>query len=108
QTLHRLSLIPPEPPLTEATEQVGEAKEAELPARTTAPGPLDALEDQVLGRHVKVVFRCWVILFGLVGAQMGWVLRPFVGDPGRPFVWIRGRDSNFFEAVWGTLVNLFT
>ncbi len=30
---------------------------------------------------VRVGFRCWVVLFGLVGAQMGWVLRPFIGDP---------------------------
>ena len=50
---------------------------------------LDPLEDQVLGRNVKTVFRCWVILFGLVGAQMSWVLRPFIGRPGLPFVWFR-------------------
>ncbi len=58
---------------------------------------------------MKALFRCWVILFGLVGAQMSWVLRPFVGDPGRPFA--RGseaRESNFFEAVWAALVSLFS
>jgi hypothetical protein len=30
---------------------------------------------------------------------MGWVLRPFVGNPGQPFSWLRPRQSNFFEAV---------
>lgn len=103
QTLHRLSIAPREPAPTEATEWVGEPK-GELPA----PSALDPLEDQVLGRHVKALFRCWVILFGLVGAQMSWVLRPFVGDPGRPFAWFRARESNFFEAVWSALVSLFS
>jgi len=27
-------------------------------------------------------------------------LRPFIGAPGLPFTLLRGRDSNFFEAVW--------
>ena len=57
---------------------------------------------------MKLVFRCWVIVFGLVGAQMGWVLRPFVGNPNQPFQWFRERESNFFQAVWETAVTLFT
>ncbi len=70
-------------------------------------GPLERLPGQVLATHVKTVFRCWVIVFGLVGAQMGWVLRPFIGDPARPFEWFRERESNFFEAVWGALTSFF-
>ena len=62
----------------------------------------------MLGRHVKTVFRCWVVLFGLVGAQMGWVLRPFIGDPDRPFTWFRPRESNFFEAVLHALQDLLS
>ena len=56
---------------------------------------------------VRIVFRCWMVLFGLVGAQMGWVLRPFIGDPDRPFTWFRPRESNFFGAVYHALINLF-
>jgi len=70
------------------------------------PSALDATEGHVLRRHVKLVFRCWVVVFALVGAQMGWVLRPFVGSPHEPFAWFRSRDSNFFEAVIRTLQNL--
>lgn len=106
QTLHRLSVVPREPAATEASEWVGDPKGGADEA--PAPSALDPLEDQVLGRHVKVLFRCWVILFGLVGAQMSWVLRPFVGDPGRPFAWFRGRESNFFEAVWAALTSLLS
>jgi hypothetical protein len=50
----------------------------------------------------------WIVIFGLVGAQMGWVLRPFVGNPNLPFAWLRARESNFFQAVFQTLQNLIS
>ncbi len=106
QTLHRLSLIPPEPEPTPAAELVGEQK-GEEPAEPP-PGALDRSGDQMPSRQVKLIFRCWIVLFALVGAQMGWVLRPFIGTPDRPFSWFRERDSNFFEAVWHALVSLFS
>ncbi len=71
-------------------------------------GALDPMEGYVLGRHVKTVFGCWVVVFGLVGAQMSWVLRPFIGNPDLEFAWFRPRGSNFFEAVFETIVNLFS
>ncbi len=74
--------------------------------RTTKTGPLDRLEGIVLGSHVRKVFTCWIVVFGLVGAQMGWVLRPFIGSPSQPFQWFRARHSNFFEAVGNTLFDL--
>jgi hypothetical protein len=55
------------------------------------------------GRHTRSVFACWMIVFALVGAQMGWVLRPFIGSPDLPFTWFRERGSNFFEAVLHSL-----
>jgi hypothetical protein len=104
QTLHRLSLIRPAPPATEASEQVGDEK---LVAPDAPPaGALDRTEDRAPDRHVKAVFRCWIVVFALVGAQMGWVLRPFIGNPDRPFAWFRERDSNFFQAVWRSAVDL--
>jgi hypothetical protein len=105
QTLQRLSLVPPIPPATPALENLGHAKPVE---ETPTPGALDPMEGQVLGHHVKLVFRCWVILFGLVGAQMGWVLRPFIGNPDVPFEWIRGRESNFFQGVLHALARVFS
>lgn len=70
--------------------------------------PLEMPAGQVLAKHTRFVFRCWVVLFALVGAQMGWVLRPFVGSPGIPFTWFRERESNFFTAVIRALFNLLT
>ena len=105
QTLQRLSVAPRLPVPLPDVEDLGE----EMPdGADPTPGALDPLEGQVLGNHVKMVFRCWVVLFGLVGAQMGWVLRPFIGDPNSPFVWFRGRDSNFFQGVMHALSSLFS
>jgi hypothetical protein len=53
------------------------------------------------------VFRAWTLIYAIVGAQMGWILRPFIGAPNAPFQWFRARDSNFFVAVWESLLRLF-
>jgi len=53
------------------------------------------------------VFRVWLVIYSVVGAQMGWILRPFIGDPHRPFELFRERQGNFFIAVWEAFWNLF-
>ncbi len=83
------------------------ASDSQLRQTPAQAGPLDQLEGIFLEHHVRKVFACWMIVFGLVGAQMGWVLRPFIGSPGQPFQWFRARESNFFEALWRSLQNFF-
>jgi hypothetical protein len=124
QTLHRLSIARRWPtPLLSPTPGPGAPEGLNPPSVPSPPGPnvdppveaemvhepgaLDRTEGYVLGRHVRKVFGCWVLVFGLVGAQMGWVLRPFVGSPAAPFRWFRERESSFFEAVLETIRNLF-
>ena len=75
---------------------------------TMEPGALDRTEGHMLSKHVKTVFGCWVVVFALVGAQMGWVLRPFIGSPDVPFEWFRERESNFFESVWRSSLTFLT
>ncbi|HYH96112.1 hypothetical protein [Hyalangium sp.] len=72
------------------------------PARARALVPMPAP-----GASVRSIFRIWVVVFALVGAQMAWILRPFIGDPEQPFQWFRPVTSNFFEAVWLAFYNLF-
>ena len=72
------------------------------------PSAIESPANLQLGLHVKRVFACWVMVFGLVGAQMGWVLRPFIGSPDLQFQFFRARESNFFEAVLRSLWNLFS
>jgi hypothetical protein len=107
QTLHRMTatvdVVLPTMPVSETTSDGGETiMEAE------EPSALDMPPGQALGEHTRTVFACWVIVFALVGAQMGWVLRPFVGDPALPFSWFRERHSNFFEAVINAIGALLT
>ena len=56
--------------------------------------------------NARGVFRVWLLIYGIVGAQMGWILRPFVGDPGAPFELFRDRRSNFFIELMKTLLEL--
>lgn len=79
---------------------------SETPDDTTEPSAIDMPAGQMLGRHTRLVFRCWIVLFSLVGAQMGWVLRPFIGQPDLPFAFFRDRESNFFASVFGSLSQL--
>ncbi len=57
---------------------------------------------------VKWIFRIWIVAFCLVGSQLGWVLRPFIGNPDIAFTWFRERESNFFLALLDILKNLFS
>jgi len=107
QTLHRLTLIAEQQAVFLPEAATPPAAPAEPTKPQKSSGALERLEGYTLGPHVRLVFRCWVIVFALVGAQMSWVLRPFIGDPGRPFEWFRARESNFFQAVWLTILNLF-
>ena len=53
------------------------------------------------------IFRVWIVIYGAVGVQMAWILRPFVGTPGMDFAYFRPRGSNFFIGVMHALQRLF-
>jgi hypothetical protein len=108
QTLHRIS-VAEQQAMIDALERPSTQPPPPVPDSTStpAPGALERMEGHVLGPHVKTVFRIWVIIFGLVGAQMGWILRPFVGDPDLKFAWFRPRVSNFFVDVMNKIKDLF-
>ncbi|NET62515.1 MAG: actin-binding WH2 domain-containing protein, partial [Symploca sp. SIO2E6] len=42
------------------------------------------------------VVKAWLMLYGFVGTQLGWTLRPFFGDPSQPFQLFRNLESNFY------------
>lgn len=103
QTLHRLTLVQEEEPLTPPPLPEGLASTSADPAFSRPdPGALDRTGRNV-NHNVRMIFRIWVIVFAVVGAQMAWVLRPFLGNPKLEFTWFRPRESNFFEAVWRAL-----
>jgi hypothetical protein len=49
----------------------------------------------------------WLMLYGFVGTQLSWTLRPFFGDPDKPFVLFRAIDGNFSLGVIEAFVRLF-
>ena len=75
-----------------------ERRPREEPITPPPPGP---------DPKVRAVYRGWLVVFALVGAQMSWVLRPFIGTPDREFAWFRPRDGSFFEGVAKSLRLLF-
>jgi hypothetical protein len=113
QTLHRLTTSIADAsikltPVDVATPGQGLAPDMPVGDRPLLeePSALDMPSGETLAQHTRLVFGCWVVVFALVGAQMGWVLRPFIGSPELPFTLFRERSSNFFEAVLNAVVNL--
>ncbi|MEM6313105.1 MAG: hypothetical protein AAF743_03415, partial [Planctomycetota bacterium] len=103
QTLRRL-----------AREPEGEAEEVapmfEKPGGQPTPGALTRVQRERTSAPVRTIFQIWVVVFALVGAQMSWVLRPFIGDPEvvaeRGFEVFRDREGNFFGSVFRALGDL--
>jgi hypothetical protein len=122
RTLHRLTLV--EEPRTWRMSPPPRADAPSVPPVVSQPGdPQPPIPHQPAtppqhvitpmfpplkpGASVRAIFRVWVLVFGLVGAQMAWIMRPFIGDPNQPFSWFRPKQSNIFEAIVAALVHLF-
>lgn len=58
-----------------------------------------AMAGDVEGASGDTIFRVWIIIYGLVGVQMAWILRPFIGHPAAPFGLFRDRQGSFFMGV---------
>ncbi|MCS7187078.1 MAG: actin-binding WH2 domain-containing protein [Armatimonadota bacterium] len=67
---------------------------------------LNFLCDLVGSRGTEGIFRIWMLLYGIVGAQMGWLMRPFLGSPNLPFQIFRPVEGNFFVAVLKAIAEL--
>lgn len=61
--------------------------------------------DDSLAKNGQLMFF-WMMTFGLVGAQMGWMLRPFIGDPDEPFRIFRNFGGNILIDVFRSLRRL--
>lgn len=115
QTLNRLTYATgmeqraAQPPvIVEEHGQENDNGEQQQPQpRRRSVGAIDRMEGHVLNAHVRSVVKLWIVVFGVVGAQMAWILRPFIGKPDEPFSWFRDRQGNFFEAVWQHIMHLF-
>ena len=57
----------------------------------------------------RKVILAWLLLNLIVGSQLSWNLRPFIGSPNLPvqFIRLNAFDGNFFEAVGRETAKLF-
>ena len=55
----------------------------------------------------RKLIKSWLVLYGFVGSQLGWTLRPFFGVPGQPFALYRELESNFYIQVMKIVSNVF-
>jgi hypothetical protein len=72
----------------------GAAKAVAQPAASERPGSM-------------ILLYIWIVLFGFVGTQLAWTLRPFFGSPGAPFELFRDIDGTFYGNILSTLGSLF-
>ncbi|MBI2435687.1 MAG: hypothetical protein HYV26_22765 [Candidatus Hydrogenedentes bacterium] len=52
------------------------------------------------------IMLAWGIIYGLVGSQMSWFLRPWVGSPAEAYTLFRPIQSSFLETLWRLVLEL--
>lgn len=70
------------------------------PGRPPAPRPTQQPASMTL-------LYIWILLFGFVGTQLAWTLRPFFGSPGEGFALFRSIEGNFYAEILRTIADLF-
>ncbi|VEP12104.1 conserved membrane hypothetical protein [Hyella patelloides LEGE 07179] len=66
--------------------------------------PKDTDSESIKNRRKLIKF--WLVLYGFVGSQLGWTLRPFFGTPDQPFALYRNIESNFYIQVLKIIGNV--
>ncbi len=53
-----------------------------------------------------ILLYIWILLFGFVGTQLAWTLRPLYGSPGAPFELFRDIGGTSYSDIVRTLGSL--
>lgn len=58
------------------------------------------------GTSIWRLYACWLASNVVVGCQLAWILRPFMGSPNYPVAFLRENalEGNFFEFVFVTII----
>jgi hypothetical protein len=76
-----------------------EAEEAEEAVTSTGAKFRAFTRPPCVNKNIWQLLGWWVTLYAFVGGQMGWVLRPFIGNPDMPFVLLRGKTGSLLEGI---------
>jgi hypothetical protein len=63
-------------------------------------------QDDVPRRPRLAILWVWAVIFALVGTQLAWTLRPFIGSPHVSFQLFRAVGGSFFADLARSLVAL--
>jgi hypothetical protein len=79
------------------------------PAEITSPDHATAQAGAVPAERPTrmALVYVWILLFGFVGTQLAWTLRPFFGDPDAPFALFREISGTFYSNILRTIGTLF-
>ena len=94
-----------EPPASPAWPRV-----ATLPQAAVVTVPRQAAAPAGVRNHAKpasmTLLYIWIALFGFVGTQLAWTLRPFFGSPDEPFQVFRNIEGTFYADIFRTIGHL--
>ncbi len=66
---------------------------------------------KALSRTRDTLFWIWAAVYALVGGQLAWLARPFIGSPSAPFQFLRGAGGSLYQelahSAWRLLLSLF-
>lgn len=97
--------VPAEHPIPEEIET---PKEIETPEEieTRQPPRPDSRATRSSRPGGRWLIGIWILLFALVGSQMAWLLRPFIGNPDAPFEWLRPSGGTLLQDLVRTVTGL--
>jgi hypothetical protein len=90
------------------------ASSSSYPAAVACNGAMFAIAtvatQGIIRRHCRALIKrdprhrqmlvLWFVLYAFIGIQMGWMLRPFIGDPTRPTTFLRPDSlTNAYEGI---------
>jgi hypothetical protein len=93
----------PQPPTNGAGSRNPKNRPEPAPGGAKARAPQPAPGDRPAS---MLLLYIWILLFGFVGTQLAWTLRPFFGDPDQPFALFRDIDGTFYSDILSTLGSL--
>jgi hypothetical protein len=93
----------PQPPTNGAGSRNPKNRPEPAPGGAKARAPQPAPGDRPAS---MLLLYIWILLFGFVGTQLAWTLRPFFGDPDQPFELFRDIEGTFYSDILSTLGGL--
>ncbi|RRR67479.1 MAG: hypothetical protein EI684_18830 [Candidatus Viridilinea halotolerans] len=86
--------------------QVLQAQAAQDEAISVAPARTTPQDVELIQPISMKLLYFWIVLFGFVGTQLAWTLRPFFGDPGGAFALFRQIEGNFYTNLINSVLQM--